>query len=144
MRPLRLTSDRLTLSAPSDFVKDWLVRRFARRIEETLEQFLGRPVVLGFQIVPEGSEAKLETSAPAAKATKKSGRILPDFAQSPDDDAELDEAPATHDDQAPARDVAADAPEPTKAATAAAKKAARADAKLLEDFEDFSSPLNKK
>ena len=140
VRPLRLTSDRLTLSAPSDFVKDWLVRRFARRIEETLEQFLGRPVVLGFQIVPEGSEAKLETSAPAEvpaeekpKARKKS-QLVPDF----------DEAPATGADQQPASDVADGAAEPTRETTAAAKKAARAEAKLLEDFEDFSSPLNKK
>ncbi len=140
VRPLRLTSDRLTLSAPSDFVKDWLVRRFARRIEETLEQFLGRPVILAFQIVPEGGEVKLETPAPvetqpeAKPQAKKKSQLVPDF----------DEAPATGEDQHPADDVAADAAEPTKAATAAAKRNARADAKLLEDFEDFSSPLNKK
>ena len=139
VRPLRLTSDRLTLSAPSDFAKDWLVRRFARRIEETLEQFLGRPVMLGFQIVPEGVETKLESAPPAEEKSKsptKKSQLVPDF----------DEAPATGEDQHPAADVAdvaADAPEPTRAATAA-KKAARADAKLLEDFEDFSSPLNKK
>ena len=150
VRPLRLTSDRLTLSAPSDFVKDWLVRRFARRIEETLEQFLGRPVILGFQIVPEGNESSIEAEAVvpaiAAQTARKSGRILPDFVGTPDEDDEtaIDEAPATHDDQHPALDVNAGAPEPTKAATAAAKKTARADAKLLEDFEDFSSPLNKK
>ena len=143
VRPLRLTSDRLTLSAPSDFVKDWLVRRFARRIEETLEQFLGRPVMLAFQIVPEGAEAKLDKSAaPTAKSAKKSGRILPDFAEAPD--SEIDEAPAIGEDQHPADDVAPDAAEPTKVVSAAAKRAARADAKLLEDFEDFSSPLNKK
>ena len=140
VRPLRLTSDRLTLSAPSDFVKDWLVRRFARRIEETLEQFLGRPVILAFQIVPEGGEVKLETPAPvetqpeAKPQAKKKSQLVPDF----------DEAPATGEDQHPADDVAADAAEPTKAATAAAKKAARAEAKQLEEFEDFSSPLNKK
>ena len=52
--------------------------------------------------------------------------------------------PPSAPDGHPAADVAADAPEPTRAATAAAKKAARADAKILEDFEDFSSPLNKK
>ena len=144
VRPLRLTSDRLTLSAPSDFVKDWLVRRFARRIEETLEQFLGRPVMLAFQIVPEGAEAKVE--APTANHSRKPGRILPDFAEAPDadEDSDADEAPAVGADGHPAADVAADAPEPTRAATAAAKKAARADAKILEDFEDFSSPLNKK
>jgi chromosomal replication initiation ATPase DnaA len=49
IKPVALHADALTLSVPSDFVKDWLVRRFARRIEETLEQFLGRPMVLAFQ-----------------------------------------------------------------------------------------------
>ena len=141
VRPLRLTSDRLTLSAPSDFVKDWLVRRFARRIEETLEQFLGRPVILAFQIVPEGAEAKAETPAPEvpsveeAKSVRKSGRILPDFA-----------APAggEEEEQTSADDVAADAatsaPEPARNG----KRAARAANQQLEEFEDFSSPLNKK
>src|SRR5690348_10834405 len=50
--PTALLEDRLILSAPSDFVKDWLVRRFGKRIEETLEQFLGKPIVLAFQISP--------------------------------------------------------------------------------------------
>ena len=144
VRPLRLTSDRLTLSAPSDFVKDWLVRRFARRIEETLEQFLGRPVVLGFQIVPEGAagseKSRLETPAPTETETeekpkaRKKSQLVPDF----------DEAPATSADQQPASDVADGAAAPTRETTAAAKKAARAEAKQLEEFEDFSSPLNKK
>ena len=44
IKPVSLRVDCLVLSVPSDFVKDWLVRRFARRIEETLEQFLGRPM----------------------------------------------------------------------------------------------------
>lgn len=143
VRPLRLTSDRLTLSAPSDFVKDWLVRRFARRIEETLEQFLGRPVMLAFQIVPEGSEVKPETlgaetqSASTAKPARRPGRILPDFAQAPEDDEEDEEdsTPAT-----PAPEVVeANVPESARGG----KKAARA-AVQLDEFEDFSSPLNKK
>src|SRR5689334_10523891 len=52
IKPSTLLDDRLVLSAPSDFVKDWLVRRFGKRIEETLEQFLGKPIVLAFQISP--------------------------------------------------------------------------------------------
>jgi chromosomal replication initiator protein len=52
IKPVALGGDRFTLSVPSDFVKDWLVRRFARRIEETLEQFLGRPIALAFQTSP--------------------------------------------------------------------------------------------
>jgi chromosomal replication initiator protein len=50
IQPRQLLRDRMILSAPSDFVKDWLVRRFGKRIEETLEQFLGRPIALAFQI----------------------------------------------------------------------------------------------
>jgi len=52
IKPAVLLDDRMVLSAPSDFVKDWLVRRFGKRIEETLEQFLGKPIVLAFQISP--------------------------------------------------------------------------------------------
>ena len=140
VRPLRLTSDRLTLSAPSDFVKDWLVRRFARRIEETLEQFLGRPVILAFQIVPEGSESVAEATtdetpiAPTPKARGKKSQLMPDF----------DEAPATGPDQTPAEQVAQEALEQTGETVKAAKKAARAASNSLDEFEDFSSPLNKK
>ncbi|MBW3637449.1 MAG: chromosomal replication initiator protein DnaA [Armatimonadetes bacterium] len=117
VRPLRLTTDKLTLSAPSDFVKDWLVRRFARRIEETLEQFLGRPVILGFQIVPEGA-------SPEASSEKREAR-----------EVEIVTAPET----AP---VEIAEPEPQSAPRRATK--AEQGAKSFEDFEDFSSPLNKK
>ena len=130
VRPLRLTSDRLTLSAPSDFVKDWLVRRFARRIEETLEQFLGRPVALGFQILPEGAEAKLETpaaeSAQAAPAAKKSVLPAPPIA-APEEVSPTPEAPVEEQPKAVANN----------------KKAARGQTSI-DEFEDFSSPLNKK
>lgn len=51
VQPMRLLDDRLVVSAPSDFVKDWLVRRFGQRIEEALQQFLGRPIALAFQIM---------------------------------------------------------------------------------------------
>jgi chromosomal replication initiator protein len=55
IRPVALKADTLVLSVPSDFVKDWLVRRFSQRIEETLEQYLGRPMRLSFQTGPAGS-----------------------------------------------------------------------------------------
>ncbi len=119
VRPLRLTSDKLTLSAPSDFVKDWLVRRFARRIEETLEQFLGRPVILGFQIVPEGQETGAEMRV------------------SRDEEAETKAASVENEAKTEI--------EPEKPATQRKNaKAEAAIAKTFEDFEDFSSPLNKK
>ncbi len=129
VRPLRLTSDRLTLSAPSDFVKDWLVRRFARRIEETLEQFLGRPVILGFQIVPEGQEKKLEIGAESAI---------------PGGNSEIEAASAST-FNAFAEPISA--PEIELEKPVAPRKGAKAEAataKSFEDFEDFSSPLNKK
>lgn len=60
IKPVALRADCLVLSVPSDFVKDWLVRRFARRIEETLAQFLGREMRLAFQtgsaLLPESAE----------------------------------------------------------------------------------------
>ena len=117
VRPLRLTSDKLTLSAPSDFVKDWLVRRFARRIEETLEQFLGRPVILGFQIVPEGASAETADAKPQSTVENEVApqRVAATPGETPDSQA------------APRRTPKADA-----------------GAKSLDDFEDFSSPLNKK
>ena len=62
VRPLRLTSDLLTLWVPSEFVKDWLTRRFARRMEEILEEFLGRPIILAFQIASaKGGAARATT-----------------------------------------------------------------------------------
>ncbi|HEX8235328.1 MAG TPA: chromosomal replication initiator protein DnaA [Abditibacteriaceae bacterium] len=68
IKPVALRSDSFTLSVPSDFVRDWLVRRFAGRIEETLEQFLGRPMTLAFQTAP-GTNRTVEAEevAPAAE-----------------------------------------------------------------------------
>ncbi|BCM91445.1 chromosomal replication initiator protein DnaA [Abditibacteriota bacterium] len=125
VRPLRLTSDRLTLSAPSDFVKDWLMRRFARRMEETLEQFLGRPVILAFQIVSP-DEVNL-----AAEPKTPPGLIPP--LSTPE---VVTVAPE------PAPPVQRTAPRPE----APAKRSKREDGSddKFEEFEDFSSPLNKK
>ncbi|HEX9998774.1 MAG TPA: chromosomal replication initiator protein DnaA [Abditibacterium sp.] len=121
VRPLRLTSDKLTLSAPSDFVKDWLVRRFARRIEETLEQFLGRPVILGFQIVPEGASAAPDATNENSEV-KTTGQSIP--------------TPQIVPEVAPIAE-----PEPQ---IAPRRPKSEQGAKSFEDFEDFSSPLNKK
>ena len=128
VRPLRLTSDRLTLSAPSDFVKDWLMRRFSRRMEETLEQFLGRPVILAFQIVS-GDEAPASTSAPVEAATTAPTPPI-----------------APREIEVPAPQIAEVQQQPVQRSAPAAKKARKEDAaddKFFE-FEDFSSPLNKK
>jgi chromosomal replication initiator protein len=133
VRPLRLTSDRLVLSAPTDFVKDWLVRRFARRIEETLEQFLGRPVILGFQIVPEGTENVsvdgMENSAGVAPLRGAAAPTsVPQIIVPP--------APAI-------ATVQVIEPEPQQDGAKRAIPGTQG-GKSFEDFEDFSSPLNKK
>jgi chromosomal replication initiator protein len=72
IRPLALEGDRYVLEVPSEFVKDWLVRRFAGRIEATLQQFLGREVLLSFQTAgdapPSTSGAPDEPPAESAPA----------------------------------------------------------------------------
>jgi chromosomal replication initiator protein len=138
VRPLRLTSDRLTLSAPSDFVKDWLVRRFQRRIEETLEQFLGRPVILGFQIMADEAAAPRQAHADdsPAEASVEAEVSAP---------LELAPAPQVAEVEAPVQ-VVERAPEPSRRQgqredTRSGNQEHRA---ILDEFEDFSSPLNKK
>ncbi|RYX80385.1 chromosomal replication initiator protein DnaA [bacterium] len=132
VRPLRLTSDRLTLSAPSDFVKDWLMRRFARRMEETLEQFLGRPVILAFQIVsPDDNNIAAEAKAPATlPATPAAPLVVPEVAPAT---PEVAPPPVQHQ-------------QPTTKIEAPTKRTRREEGKddKFEEFEDFSSPLNKK
>ncbi|RYG69181.1 chromosomal replication initiator protein DnaA [bacterium] len=125
VRPLRLTSDRLVLSAPTDFVKDWLVRRFARRIEETLEQFLGRPVILAFQIVPEGAEVSATENPENAAGASGALHVppAPQIVVPTPDQIVVVERPQI---EAPARIPGTQG------------------GKSFEDFEDFSSPLNKK
>jgi chromosomal replication initiator protein len=119
VRPLRLTNDKLVLTAPSDFIKDWLVRRFARRIEETLEQFLGRPVLLSFQITSADSAEAL--APPTGEPTEPAAPVQPSAAPP---------APAP----SPSPVVASMAPSPRSRGIAAGG----------DDFEDFSSPLNRK
>jgi chromosomal replication initiator protein len=74
IEPCRLLQDRIVLNAPSDFIKDWLVRRFGQRIEATLEQFLGRPIALTFQISTLDSSAdnKNTGTPPTSKSITKS------------------------------------------------------------------------
>ena len=80
IKPIALVGDRFVLAVPSEFVKDWLVRRFARRIEETLQQFLGRPITLGFQtaggsfdrnVEPIGSNSYNESPEQIAERTQQ-------------------------------------------------------------------------
>ncbi len=141
IKPVALRRDSLALTVPSDFVRDWLVRRFARRIEETLEQFLGRPMRLTFETAPGaarqsyeptsieepsgetiGDEIELRTAALQEAEEKASARVLA--------------APSMESEIAP--------PENTSFQLESASKKPRPprDMAGLEDFS--SSPLNKK
>jgi chromosomal replication initiator protein len=140
IQPRRLLRDRIVLGAPSDFVKDWLVRRFGRRIEETLEQFLGRPIALSFQIsaLDPGSaksDENLDVSTPSVNGSEAAaGRI------------EVNE-PKSAAGAAPERQTAAKnerGRRPAAGPSTPAGGRARA-VRDLADLEDFSSsPLNRK
>jgi chromosomal replication initiator protein len=136
--PTALLDDRLILSAPSDFVKDWLVRRFGKRIEETLEQFLGKPIVLAFQISPSeiapGSLAQVG-STPDVEAAPTPERAVEVRESQPQTEAESSaklNLPRNENPKA----------EKGKGDRSAPRARAVRD---LSDLEDFSSsPLNKK
>jgi len=84
--PLHLEEDKLTLSAPSDFVKDWLVRRFGQRIQATMEDLLGKRISLLFEVHPVKSTAEPEPETPAppvletAPPPKRGARAIRDIA----------------------------------------------------------------
>lgn len=129
IQPRELREDRMILTAPSDFVKDWLVRRFGKRIEATLEQFLGRPVALAFQIVSGDFSAQSNHSLDGS--TPESGRV------------EVTEAERL---QAQEIKESEDLKQPERKASTPERGAGRArNVRDLADLEDFSSsPLNKK
>ncbi|MBV9468996.1 MAG: chromosomal replication initiator protein DnaA, partial [Abitibacteriaceae bacterium] len=137
IKPVSLQSDRFTLAVPSDFVKDWLVRRFATRIEETLEQFLGRQISLGFQ-----------TSSGQGSPNNIAKAEIPPADEELKDSPELRVAEIQEDLQAEA--AAASAAQSAQDAKTAQLNApfAKGGAKPARDLaglEDFSSsPLNRK
>jgi len=139
VRPLRLTADRLTLSAPSDFVKDWLVRRFARGIEETLEQFLGRKIALAFQVTPESAPAREPAAdGPMEEASHPRGE-LPAAAHFPARGERGGTTPPAGSGEGPERK------EPSGPGYAPVKHERTPISRpMLDEFEDFSSPLNRK
>ena len=148
IKPIALRADSLTLSVPSDFVKDWLVRRFARRIEETLEQFLGRPILLTFQTA--GSTETYDPSGAPDETLPEPERTVAAI-QEQEDRAQAVAQNAVA-QTPPSADSVLNAPfergsstqlesSSRQASNAASAKAAR-DLAGLEDFS--SSPLNKK
>lgn len=85
--PLRLEEDKLVLSAPSDFVKDWLVRKFGQRIETSMADLLGRRVALQFEVhpvkAPVDPEPQVEETTPPAQdpiPPKRGARAIRDIA----------------------------------------------------------------
>ena len=147
IKPICLDAESLTLSVPSDFVKDWLVRRFARRIEQTLEQFLGRPIALRFQtagtapIEPvENAETSLEISSEPERAAAllQEEEAQQEAQYNTFTQAETVKFPSS---RATSSTRSSNNRETRDEAAAASGKAAR-DLAGLEDFS--SSPLNKK
>lgn len=137
IKPAALLEDRMVLSAPSDFVKDWLVRRFGKRIEQTLEQFLGKPIVLAFQISPSEMTpgALSDSMSTPAEDTNVVGRSEPRAPSTPE---AIDTTPIKE-NQPPKSDKFA---LPKNEGKAPGRTRAVRD---LSDLEDFSSsPLNKK
>jgi chromosomal replication initiator protein len=129
IKPVALRRDSLALTVPSDFVRDWLVRRFARRIEETLEQFLGRPMRLTFETAPGAVKSYEPTST-----VEESGETLGDEIER--------RTAALQEEEERARVLAP--PENASFTLESASKKPRAPREMagLEDFS--SSPLNRK
>jgi len=142
IKPIKLVDDRLTLGAPSDFVKDWLVRRFGKRIEETLEQFLGRSIVLAFQIAT--LDNNRNTAQPPAAQASVAEPTVPETAP-PTVAAAPEPAPPAPEPEAPhAPAVSADPRANGGEQRTGGRNVPRA-IRDLADLEDFSSsPLNKK
>jgi len=142
IKPAVLLDDRMVLSAPSDFVKDWLVRRFGKRIEETLEQFLGKPIVLAFQISPSEMTpgALSDSMSTPAEDTNVVGRSEPRPRSTPAEE-EIDTSPI-RENQPPAPPKSDKFALPKNEGKSVGRTRAVRD---LSDLEDFSSsPLNKK
>ncbi|MDQ3814678.1 MAG: chromosomal replication initiator protein DnaA [Armatimonadota bacterium] len=125
IKPLGLSGDRFTLAVPSEFVKDWLVRRFAKRIEETLEQFLGRRTILAFRTVPGIEKGEVPEIA------------QPGLTSSEQQAAELQEA-----EERVRSERGSGVQAPSGASTTRSPSRTTRDMADLEDFS--SSPLNKK
>lgn len=142
IKPVALLEDRLILSAPSDFVKDWLVRRFGKRIEETLAQFLGKPVVLAFQISPAEMAPASLVPTPADNDNQPLSNA-PSSQPASEPRMTLMDAPSQGD--APGQPSRIDLPR-NQGSKSGPRSTPRARAvRDLSDLEDFSSsPLNKK
>jgi chromosomal replication initiator protein len=144
IQPRDLEEDRIILTAPSDFVKDWLVRRFGKRIEETLQQFLGRPVVLAFQIVPPESNSTAAESTleePSAAGASEARIEVNERAKSSSFElAETVQFPQDRDVRNPPPNGGQGGGESTPQTGGRARNV-----RDLPDLEDFSSsPLNRK
>jgi len=50
--PLSFDGDTFSVAVPNDFVKDWLVKRYARAIEGFAEEIAGNEVRVEFKVVP--------------------------------------------------------------------------------------------
>lgn len=151
IQPISLDEDRFTLEVPSDFVKDWLVRRFAGRIEETLEHFLGRRIALAFTSSSNSVGLLDDTASPLPSDTAKTTPELNSSTEQrvaelqADLQAEAAQANA-HQTQAEIdRNALLNAPFSRGAMQGPNSNATRPVARDVAGLEDFSSsPLNRK
>ena len=147
IRPIAIQGDRYILEVPSEFVKDWLVRRFAGRIEATLQQFLGRAVMLSFQTAGEGPAPQAE---PEPAATPEETPEIGVQVLAPDPIPPVEDKPGTltlfEPDEKPEEErKAAKINLPQDSKPEGKGRGSKSPARDIGELEDFSSsPLNKK
>ncbi len=65
VRPRSLDGDRLELSVATEFARDWLKKKGLKPIEAAVEQVVGRPLKIGFELAQ--LDLELESQAPAPR-----------------------------------------------------------------------------
>jgi len=73
IKPLSLEKDVFTIGVPNEFVRDWLERRYAGLIRETVKRIVDRDITVRFVVAPsEAPPPKAERRRPARKASAPS------------------------------------------------------------------------
>ncbi|MDW8367368.1 MAG: DnaA/Hda family protein, partial [Abditibacteriales bacterium] len=89
IRPLTLQDGVLTIGVPSNFVKDWIVRRLGTTIESIAGQTLGQPVTLKYEIVPSDKsvppppEEQPPVEVPASVSQRTDSWMRDEFSSTP-------------------------------------------------------------
>jgi chromosomal replication initiator protein len=83
-RPVRLAGDTLVLAAPSAFAKEWLERRYAALLRESLREVAGRPLAVEVTVAssppePAGLPPAAETPPPSPSAPLSGPPLNPKY-----------------------------------------------------------------